>query len=59
MIHKNSKRRDNNFVSFNCAALNPNLIESELFGYKKGAFTGAYTNKDGLIKVADMGHYFG
>uniref|UniRef100_A0A7C3J672 Sigma-54-dependent Fis family transcriptional regulator n=1 Tax=candidate division WOR-3 bacterium TaxID=2052148 RepID=A0A7C3J672_UNCW3 len=58
MIHKNSKRRDNNFVSFNCAALNPNLIESELFGYKKGAFTGAYTNKDGLIKVADMGTLF-
>ncbi|HAF08097.1 MAG: sigma-54 dependent transcriptional regulator [bacterium] len=58
MIHNNSKRRDKNFVSFNCAALNPNLIESELFGYKKGAFTGAYTNKDGLIKVADMGTLF-
>ncbi|MEO0237350.1 MAG: sigma-54 dependent transcriptional regulator [candidate division WOR-3 bacterium] len=58
MIHNNSRRRDKNFVSFNCAALNPNLIESELFGYKKGAFTGAYTNKDGLIKVANMGTLF-
>ncbi|MDD3804032.1 MAG: sigma-54 dependent transcriptional regulator [bacterium] len=58
MIHNLSKRRDNNFISFNCAAINANLIESELFGYKKGAFTGAYTNKDGLFKVADKGTIF-
>ncbi len=58
MIHNLSKRRENNFISFNCAAINANLIESELFGYKKGAFTGAYTNKDGLFKVADKGTIF-
>ncbi|MGE3062865.1 MAG: sigma-54-dependent transcriptional regulator [bacterium] len=58
MIHNLSKRRDNNFISFNCAAINANLIESELFGYKKGAFTGAYTNKEGLFKVADKGTIF-
>jgi len=58
MIHRFSKRNNFNFISFNCASLNPNLIESELFGYKKGAFTGAYTNKDGLIKVANNGTLF-
>lgn len=58
MIHRLSSRNENNFVSFNCAAINTNLIESELFGHKKGAFTGAYTNKDGLFKVANNGTIF-
>ncbi len=58
MIHGLSKRGDNNFVSINCGALNPNLLESELFGHKKGSFTGAYTNKDGLFKVANKGTIF-
>lgn len=58
MIHNYSTRADSNFISVNCAAINSNLLESELFGYKKGAFTGAYTNKDGLIKVANNGSLF-
>ncbi|NIA23778.1 MAG: response regulator [Proteobacteria bacterium] len=57
-IHKKSKRRTGKFVSINCAALPENLLESELFGYKKGAFTGAYKDKIGLLEVANGGTFF-
>lgn len=54
-IHENSIRRDKRFVAQNCAALPEQLLESELFGYKKGAFTGAVTEKKGLFQLADEG----
>lgn len=58
-IHKLSSRADKNFIAINCAALPDNLIESELFGYVKGSFTGATTTgKDGLFKAADNGTLF-
>jgi DNA-binding NtrC family response regulator len=57
-IHNRSKRIGNNFVSVSCAALPETLLESELFGYKKGAFTGANTDKEGLFKAADQGTFF-
>lgn len=57
-IHKMSPRKKHDFVSVNCAALPENLIESELFGYVKGAFTGAYKDKAGLFKRADNGTLF-
>jgi two-component system response regulator PilR (NtrC family) len=57
-IHKLSTRKSNNFVAINCAALPPELLESELFGYKKGAFTGAVSDKKGLIEKADGGTLF-
>ncbi|MBP2022571.1 transcriptional regulator of aroF, aroG, tyrA and aromatic amino acid transport [Clostridium punense] len=58
-IHNLSNRRDNPFVAINCAALPDNLIESELFGYEKGSFTGALSNgKDGLFKQANNGTIF-
>ena len=57
-IHNRSKREDNNFVAISCAALPETLLESELFGYKRGAFTGATTDKEGLFKVADKGSFF-
>ncbi|RUM61027.1 MAG: sigma-54-dependent Fis family transcriptional regulator [Persephonella sp.] len=57
-IHKLSKRKDKPFIAFNCAALPPDLLESELFGYKKGAFTGANTDKKGLIEEANGGTLF-
>ncbi len=57
-IHKRSKRAENNFVTISCAALPETLLESELFGYKKGAFTGASTDKDGLFLTADKGSFF-
>jgi transcriptional regulator with PAS, ATPase and Fis domain len=47
-----------NFLAINCAALPGNLFESELFGYKKGAFTGAVQDKPGLIKQAEGGILF-
>ncbi len=54
-IHYNSPRADGPFIAINCGALPENLLESELFGYVKGAFTGAQTNKRGLLKAADSG----
>lgn len=58
MIHKQSLRADNAFVDINCAALPDSLIESELFGYEKGAFTGAAITKKGLFEMADGGTLF-
>jgi two-component system response regulator PilR (NtrC family) len=57
-IHRESPRRDKPFVVINCAGIPENLIESELFGYKKGAFTGATTDKEGLFDAADGGTVF-
>lgn len=57
-IHYNSKRKDKIFLPINCGAISENLIESELFGHKKGSFTGASEDKQGLFKVADGGTLF-
>ncbi len=57
-IHKLSSRANGPFVSINCAALPETLLESELFGYMKGAFTGANKNKEGLFAVAESGTFF-
>ena len=57
-IHNNSLRRDKIFLPINCGAISENLIESELFGHKKGSFTGATEEKQGLFKVADGGTLF-
>ena len=57
-IHAQSVRADKNFVPVNCAAIPDDLLESELFGYTKGAFTGANTNKQGRIQYADGGTLF-
>lgn len=57
-IHQNSKRKDKIFLPINCGAISENLIESELFGHKKGSFTGATEEKIGLFKVADGGTLF-
>lgn len=57
-IHLNSTRKDKPFVAINCAALPDELLESELFGYEKGAFTGAVKDKDGLFQTADGGTLF-
>lgn len=54
-LHESSLRRDKPFVSINCGAFPETLLESELFGYAKGAFTGADTNKKGIIESADGG----
>ena len=54
-IHNKSNRRDKPFIAINCASLPAELLESELFGYAKGAFTGAYVSKRGLIDEADGG----
>jgi DNA-binding NtrC family response regulator len=58
MIHNNSPRRDKPFISINCSAIPEGLLESELFGYKKGAFTGAVSDKLGLIPLAHQGTLF-
>ncbi len=54
-IHYNSSRKDHSFVTVNCSALPETLLESELFGHMKGAFTGAIGNKPGLFETADKG----
>jgi len=56
--HRLSTRREGPFVKVNCAALPPDLLESELFGYERGAFTGAVSRKPGKFEVADAGTIF-
>jgi PAS domain S-box-containing protein len=57
-VHQSSNRRGRPWVDINCAALPENLVESELFGYEKGAFTGADSSKPGLFELADKGTLF-
>ena len=57
-IHTSSERAENPFIVINCAAVPETLIESELFGYEKGAFTGASQKKPGMFKLADTGTLF-
>jgi transcriptional regulator with GAF, ATPase, and Fis domain len=57
-IHTTSKRRNENFVATNCAALPETLLESELFGHEKGAFTGAHARRMGRFEMADKGTLF-
>jgi formate hydrogenlyase transcriptional activator len=57
-IHALSRRRARNFVKFNCAAIPSGLLESELFGHERGAFTGAITRKIGRFELADQGTLF-
>ena len=57
-VHDNSSRKDNPFVPLNCGALPDNLLESELFGHVRGAFTGAYREKQGWFEYAEEGTIF-
>ena len=57
-IHYRSPIRSSSFVSINCAALPENLIEAELFGYERGAFTGAITGRKGIFEMAEGGTLF-
>jgi len=57
-IHYNSPRKDKPFIPINCGGIPESVMESELFGHKKGAFTGADTDKEGLLKAADGGTLF-
>jgi DNA-binding NtrC family response regulator len=57
-LHHNSPRKEGRFVAINCAALPANLMESELFGHERGAFTGAVQKRQGLIQAADGGTLF-
>ncbi|MBU2493305.1 MAG: sigma-54 dependent transcriptional regulator [Bacteroidetes bacterium] len=57
-VHNNSYKKDKPFVKINCAALPENLLESELFGHEKGAFTGAVTKRQGRFELADGGTLF-
>jgi DNA-binding NtrC family response regulator len=57
-IHESSNRRSRPWIDINCAALPENLVESELFGYEKGAFSGADSSKPGLFELADKGTLF-
>lgn len=57
-IHENGPRKDKQFVTINCGGIPEHLLESELFGYMKGSFTGAYADKPGLFEVANGGTIF-
>lgn len=57
-VHYNSPRRNGRFVAINCGAIPDSVLESELFGHKKGSFTGATADRDGLLKSADGGTLF-
>lgn len=57
-IHHNSRRRNHPFVTINCGAIPKELIEAELFGFARGAFTGAHANKPGRVEMADGGTLF-
>ncbi|WP_018123839.1 sigma-54-dependent transcriptional regulator [Desulfovibrio oxyclinae] len=57
-IHRNSGRKGGSFVVVDCASLTESLVESTLFGHKKGAFTGAHSDRTGLVKLADGGTLF-
>lgn len=57
-IHKNSPRCDKPFIAINCTAIPENLLESEMFGHQRGSFTGALTNKPGLVELAHTGTLF-
>lgn len=57
-IHYNSNRKDKPFLTINCAAIPANLLESQLFGHKKGTFTGAISDRTGMIELADEGTFF-
>jgi formate hydrogenlyase transcriptional activator len=57
-IHRTSKRKDRSFITLNCAAIPTGLLESELFGHEKGAFTGAVSQKIGRLELADQGTLF-
>ena len=57
-IHMRSERRDRKMLVANCSAFNDNLLESELFGHKRGAFTGAVADKAGMFELADLGTFF-
>jgi chemotaxis protein methyltransferase CheR len=57
-IHDKSARKENSFIKVNCAAIPSELMESELFGYEKGAFTGAEKRKKGMFELADRGTLF-
>lgn len=58
LIHKNSSRGDGAFIAVNCGAIPENLMESEFFGYKKGSFTGASQDKEGIFQAANGGTLF-
>jgi two-component system NtrC family response regulator len=57
-VHESSKRRDGPFIAINCAAIPENLLEAELFGYEKGAFTGAVKTTEGKVEMAEGGTLF-
>ena len=54
-LHARSGRKNKPFIAVNCGAIPENLVESEFFGYKKGAFTGSVTSKPGKLELADRG----
>lgn len=58
LIHLNSRRKDKPFITVNCGAIPEGIIESELFGHQKGAFTGAIENREGYFEMADKGTIF-
>lgn len=57
LIHRASKRKKEKFLPVNCGALSESLLEAELFGYEKGAFTGADSQKKGLFEAVNKGTY--